>query len=222
MLDMEQFSFSQLQQLLQQQKLVEVITPETEPPVEITYIMESDAASELGLDPADKPDEAANYSLLQLDLDVIIPALAPYRCRELLRRVKRRELEYTSSRPKARYLLPSLAASATTSNREDDERWVRQQMDRAAPQEDTDDTQLIPLQLALAKAAPAGSEARTSLYLDAATAHVLRELRTQLRRHATPEAAGPSLEACHAWLNANSGQPGADDDEWNSEQERSR
>ena len=60
MLGMEQFSFSQLQQLLQQQKLVEVITPETEPPVEITYIMESDAASELGLDPADKPDEAAN------------------------------------------------------------------------------------------------------------------------------------------------------------------
>ena len=209
LLGMEQFSFSQLQQLLQQQNLVEAIRctenddktfTTNEPPVQITYILEPDAASVLGQAPTTKD---SNYSLLQLDLDVAVPSLAPYRCRELLRRVKRRELEYTSSRPKARYLLPNITSSGGNHSKDDDERWVRLQMDRATVSSSSaqgelsaDAALLIPLQLALAKAAPPKSEARQSLYLDAAMGHVVTELRRQVQQscRATLPMPGCSLD----------------------------
>jgi len=236
LLGMEQFSFSQLQQLLLQQGLVVEAaasaavaaattntTTNTEPekPVQITYILDQDSASVLGQpfpEPTPEDENPPDLSLLQLDIDIVVPSLFGFRARELLRRVKRRELEYTSSRPKARYSLPTPSTTTTTTTaasssgtdprreaaaaKEEEERRVRQLIERAASQQElaAGDGDLIPIQLALAKAAPHQTEARRALALDAALSHLLGEL--ERRRLPAATRAWQVVEACEKMVEA--------------------
>jgi hypothetical protein len=137
--------------------------------------------------------------MLQLDMDVAVPALFPYRARELLRRIKRRELEYTSSRTKARYLLNARRAK----DEEQVKHWidtivssiskgcsVRQQVSLQPATSTTTTTTgpsdlLTPITAALAKAAPPRTEARMSAHFDTRLSHLLTQLQQrQQRAHA--------------------------------------
>lgn len=112
--------------------------------------------------------DSEHHSLLQLDTDVVVPALFPNRARELLRRVKRRELEHTSSRTKGRYIL-----MARKSKSED---AVKSMID-AAIQKHSLHPDLQPVIMALAKAAPPNTEARMAPHCDLRMSYLLERLR---------------------------------------------
>lgn len=190
-LGMEQFSFSQLQSLLLQRGLIEFVTQED--PVRVKYILEESSASMFGkAHPVG--DDALDLSLLQIDLSVRVPSLFPFRARELLRRIKRRELEYTSARTKARYnllatfssslILPSEELNArriTTAQaaKEEDEHLVRKAIDRAAKQNECG-VELNPVHWSLAKGAPPNTEARQNALLDARLCYLLSQVESRL------------------------------------------
>ena len=90
------------------------------------------------------------------------PSLFHYRCRELLRRIKQREFEYTSSRTKARNWLGSSKDQ------------VRQLLDDCVTGQGYS-THHIGAWLALARAAPEGSEARQTAQLDAQICYLLQQ-----------------------------------------------
>jgi hypothetical protein len=120
--------------------------------------------------------EEKDFSLLQMDVGVTIPSYFPYRARELLRRIKRRELEYTSSRTRARWLLQT-----STLTKSEDGRVVRQAIEQAVQQQRLPvSSELIPIYLALAKAAPPQTEARMAGHVDARTAYLWSQLEKQL------------------------------------------
>lgn len=214
-LGMEQFSYSQLRQLLIQRQIIQPVLDDD--PVRVVYILEQDAASVLGRPFAAVHEESASdLSLLQIDMDITVPNLFPYRARELLRRIKRRELEYTSSRTKARYLLSTglsssssssntAAAAAATNNqarrvaqaamtaaKDEDERVVRTQMEHCVTGQVVA-ADLIPVHLALAKAALPFTEARMAAHLDSRMAYLLAELRERVPAAAR---AWQVVEAC--------------------------
>jgi hypothetical protein len=220
LLGMEQFSYSQLRQLLFQRQLIQAVVVEDEP-VRVTYILEQDSACVLGQSFAVNDESAPDLSLLQLDMDITVPCLFPYRARELLRRIKRRELEYTSSRTKARYLLSTglssssmsqstsafaaatagsatnaqarrVAQAAVTAAKDEDERLVRTQIEKCVTGQGLS-ADLIPVQLALAKAAPPSTEARMAGHLEARMAHLLSELQERVPAAAR---AWQVVEAC--------------------------
>jgi hypothetical protein len=169
LLGMEQFSFSQLQQLLKSRNLIQEATVAPQP-IRVTYILEEESASTLGV------TEDKDVSLLQMDVDVTIPSYFPYRARELLRRIKRRELEYTSSRTRARWLLQT-----NTLTKSDDGRIIRQAIEQAVQQQRLPvSSELVPVYLALAKAAPPQTEARMAGHVDARTAYLWSQLEEQL------------------------------------------
>jgi hypothetical protein len=169
LLGMEQFSFSQLQQLLKSRNLIQEATVAPQP-IRVTYILEEESASTLGV------TEDKDVSLLQMDVDVTIPSYFPYRARELLRRIKRRELEYTSSRTRARWLLQT-----NTLTKSDDGRIIRQAIEQAVQQQRLPvSSELVPVYLALAKAAPPQTEARMAGHVDARTAYIWSQLEEQL------------------------------------------
>jgi len=102
-------------------------------------------------------NNAAN--LVEEDLEVFVPVLFHEKARDMLRRIKRRELEYTSSRSKAHKMLSS-------SNTEDEH--IKASIERCVNLENsTPQLSDIPTFLALAKAAPENSEAREIAHLDA-------------------------------------------------------
>lgn len=159
-LGMERLPFSQLQStLLQRNAIVRVIQP---PPVRATYVMRLPSSNTTP--PSD--DDDSSPAPWQWDMVCAIPHLFPFRARELLRRVKRRELEYTSSRTKGRYLL---AATSRSLNSED----VRQVVDSAVT-----DKSLIPQVVwhALAKGAPPHTEARRAAQLEAQWTYLLQDV----------------------------------------------
>ena len=101
------------------------------------------------------------------------------------RRPRRRRATTTSMDPRRE------AAAA----KEEDERRVRLLIERAASQQElAGDGDLIPIQLALAKAAPHQTEARRALALDAALSHLLGEL--ERRRLPAATRAWHVVEAC--------------------------
>lgn len=158
-LGMERMPFSQLQPtLLQRNAIVRVTEP---PPVKVTYVMRSvrDEAGEEGSTLLPPP--------WQWDMECSIPHLYPFRTRELLRRVKRRELEYTSSRTRARYLL-----SATVRQNHSTEE-VRHFVESAVQAEPHTVPQVV--WQALAKGAPPQTEARRAAQLEAQWAYLLQE-----------------------------------------------
>lgn len=160
------FSFSQLQEMLFAQNLVRKISND---PIRLTYVMKENTACPNPSDPVKDPlTENENHpALLQMDTDVAVPALYPYRTRELMRRVKRRELEYTSSRTKARYILVARKAK--------DEETVKAKIDQVVTGHELG-ADLQPVMAALAKSAPANTQARTASHVDARMSYLLEQL----------------------------------------------
>ncbi len=128
LLNMEQFSFSQLRTLLHQRQLIEPVmnhngNSSSSPvydPVRITYIMEQDAASTSLFPtlvtttpplPGNATDDNSNLSSLQFDMDIYVPHYMMYRLYEILQRLKLREQEYASCRMKGRLRLQSTLPS---------------------------------------------------------------------------------------------------------------
>jgi len=166
---METVAFSQLPQLLLNRGLVTKISND---PVELTYILRPDTAMPTRKEDStplnNSPSALTTPNLLQLDMDVSVPALFPFRTRELLRRIKRRELEYTSSRTKARYILMARRAQS--------EDLVKTRIDQVVAGHSLhEDVQ--PVLAALAKAAPPHSEARMALHYDLRMSYLLARLR---------------------------------------------
>lgn len=150
LLGMEQFPFNQLQQLLFTRYLIEPIAHEDS--IRISYIMETSNASVFG---------EAGGDTLQFDVDSTVPSLFPVRVRELMRRVKKREMEYTAARAKAKYLIP---------HGRDDSR-LKEVIDTAALDVDS-----VQLHMALAMGAPEQSEAREIAKCDAQLSYLMGQL----------------------------------------------
>lgn len=157
---LERFSFAQLQSLLISHDLVRRNPQHGVEPVRLTYICK--IANSINPPPPDgfstNDDEERIPALLQLDMDIWVPSLFPFRCREILRRIKRRELEYTSSRTKGRYILMARKAK--------DEEDVKTKIEDVVAKEQLG-RDVIAVQTALAKAAPPRTEARMVSYTDA-------------------------------------------------------
>mmetsp|Transcript_6047 Transcript_6047/g.8837 ORF Transcript_6047/g.8837 Transcript_6047/m.8837 type:complete len:516 (+) Transcript_6047:60-1607(+) len=150
----ERFNFADLNFLLLNKEL---ISEKTNEPMSFTYVIDSSSSVE--------------QQLLSLDMDVNVPSLFHYRCRELLRRIKQREFEYTSSRTKARNWLMSGRAS---------EDKVRQLLeDCVVGKGYTLDH--IGAWAALGRAAPEGSEARQTALIDSQICFLLDRAETHAK-----------------------------------------
>jgi hypothetical protein len=171
----ETMRFYEIQSLLMQNKLI-LLLPKPAPIVLKYVIKESEEGAESSGADGDADALAAPLTM-DLHNDVYVPNLFPYRARECLRRIKRRELEYTSSRTKARYLIMASRAK--------DESSVKTKLEQAI----CGSKQLgqWPILACLAKAAPPHSEARTTVTLDAKIAYLLQQV-----EHA-------QLQAAQAW-----------------------
>jgi hypothetical protein len=175
----DRMNFADVQQLLFSKELV---TDATKEPIVLIYVMTQVSASpSFGEPPSDNPEQIP--SVLSFDTDVYVEGVFHYRARELLRRIKRREFEYTSSRTRARNLL--------VAGRANDE-LVRERIDDAVYGRGyTPDH--IPVWLALAKAAPAKSEARAAAQMDAKVCLLLERLEHHCR---AAQAAWDVVDAC--------------------------
>ncbi|KAL7562972.1 hypothetical protein ACA910_018611 [Epithemia clementina (nom. ined.)] len=165
---LERFNFSGLQQLLLSNNLVK---PMSGNPVKLTYIMKEDTATTYCPPPpplGSKGDDDVFEPLqFQFDMDVMVPSLFPFRSREILRRMKRRELEYTSSRTKARYLLMARRAK--------EEEDVKMMIDQVVSGHQLG-SEYIPIFTALAKAAPPHTEARRAAQCDAKVSFLMAKI----------------------------------------------
>ena len=166
---LERFSFAQLQTLLVNHNLVRQNPQQRVDPVRFTYVLKANNAT--NAPPPDAftldPDEDRTPSLLQLDMDIWVPSLFPFRCREILRRIKRRELEYTSSRTKARYILMARKSK--------DEENVKVKIEDSVAKELLG-RDMIPVQNALAKAALPRTEARMVSHTEARLSYWVERL----------------------------------------------
>jgi hypothetical protein len=167
----DRFPFSQLQRVLAQNRLFVKISDE---PVELAYLLKPVTAlpSNDRQMLSSSQSDMHKSSLLQLDMDVSVPTLFPFRCRELLRRIKRRELEYTSSRTKARYLL-----SARRPKSDESAKLLIDEVvgGRAI------DTELQPVLAALAKSTPPNTEARMASHYDMRLGYLVERAREQFQ-----------------------------------------
>ena len=160
----ERFNFADLQFFLTSKNLISDATNE---PCSFTYIL----------------NQEHEHTVLSMDLDANVPSLFHYRCRELLRRLKQREFEYTSSRTKARNWLMTGRAS---------EDKVRQVLDDCVTGQGFTKKHICGW-LALARAAPEGSEARQTALLDAQICYLL----DRAEQHATAaQSAWHVVESC--------------------------
>ena len=157
--EVERLNFSDLQQVLFTKQLVQLANNDR---VLLTYCMTPDTGHN-----ACSPLQGAIPSLLQFDMDVFVPSLFHNRAREIFRRIKQREFEYTSSRTKARNFL--LASKCS-------EDLIRLNMDECTKGQGYSMEAHFPIWLALARAAPEG-EARRSAQLDARLCMCLNEAR---------------------------------------------
>lgn len=120
--------------------------------------------------PPSFPDITQN--MLSCDVDIDVPHLFHSRCRDILRRIKIREYEYTSCRTKAlRTVELTKAAEDVVKDRL--ENIVKGKALTAGH---------LPVLLALAKAAPKGSEARISAHTDAKTSLLVERLEEHCER----------------------------------------
>lgn len=108
---------------------------------------------------------------LIFNMNIDVPSDFHPRIIELLRRVKRRELEYTSSRTKAlKILLNSITDGSNSNNNTDkEEAFIKSKIDEVVSGRGTMGKMqhYLPVLMALAKSAPVGSEARNAAHLDA-------------------------------------------------------
>lgn len=168
----EKMRFHELQTLLMQAQLIHLLPKPA--PIVLKYVIKADqpAPAMASLDDestssAAAADGAVAPMTMDLHNDVHVPNLFPSRAREILRRIKHRELDYTGSRTKARYLL--MAGRAM------DENVVKTKIEQAivgAHMEPED----WPVHAALAKAANPHSEARAVAQLDAKTCFLLEQV----------------------------------------------
>jgi chromatin remodeling complex protein RSC6 len=194
LLECESLNFSQLHQTLLSKNLVLPVGPEEEPTV-LTYVMTEKTTSpqeppgteqssgSLASTAAAEADDDHTHQVLSFDMDVSFPGLFHYRARDVLRRIKRREFEYTSSRTKARYLLVASRGN---------EDIVKNKIEQAVSGQ-AFSVENIPVFLALAKAAPPNSEARNASQIDAKTCALVERLDECSR---SAEAAWDLVEAC--------------------------
>jgi hypothetical protein len=173
----DRMNFADVQQLLFSKELV---TDATKEPIVLIYVMTQDSSSPSFGEP---PNPEQIPSVLSFDTDVYVEGVFHYRAREFLRRIKRREFEYTSSRTRARNLLVAGRAN---------DKLVRQRIeDAVCGRGYTPD--YIPVWLALAKAAPAKSEARAAAQIDAKMCLLLERLEHHCR---AAQAAWHVVDAC--------------------------
>jgi hypothetical protein len=154
----ERMSFSNLKELLLSRDLISVANLD---PILITYIMREQTASTkqvLGSLQAEAQVVNTSAQMLSFDIDVHVPSFFPYRARELLRRVKKREFEYTSSRTKARYVLMGF--------NKNNEEVVKSKIEHAICGKGFS-SEHTPVFQALAKSSPPVSEARAAAQIDA-------------------------------------------------------
>jgi hypothetical protein len=111
-------------------------------------------------------DPDHNPTVISFDMDVAIPSFFNYRARDLLRRVKKREFEYTTCRTKARYLLVASKGN---------EDMIKTRIEKAVSGQGYERDN-IPVFLALAKAAMPHSEARGSAQIDARTCDIVARI----------------------------------------------
>ena len=175
----DRMNFADVQQLLLSKAL---ITDATQEPTVLTYIMTPDTASPaFGEANSEHPEQIPH--VLSFDTDVYVEGVFHFRARELLRRIKRREFEYTSSRTRARNMLVAGRANEeVVKTRIEDAVCGRGYM-----------PDHIPVWLALAKAAPPKSEARASAQIDAKTCFLLERLEHHCR---AAQAAWDVVDAC--------------------------
>jgi hypothetical protein len=179
----ERFPFSQLQRLLQHRGLFVKISDE---PVQLSYLLRPETALPSNdRDLSKEQLQNLHSSLLQLDMDVSVPSLFPYRCRELLRRIKRRELEYTSSRTKARYLLATRRSGTATASSRGAEEAARALVDDVV-REGAIHSSLEAVLAAIAKSTPPRTEARMAVHYDLRMGYLVERVREHL--HAAQEA----------------------------------
>jgi chromatin remodeling complex protein RSC6 len=174
----ESFPFCQLQQLLLRHNLLRSLARD---PVELTYILKSSTASPLLQDL-----ETHNHNHLSIDMDVLVPAYFPFRIRQLMRRVKRRELEYTSACAKGRQLL--------TARRAVSDGIEKAQIDKAVNDHSLH-PELQPVYAALAKSAPANSEARRAAQINMQLCYLFEQLN---EHYEAALAAWDTVERCQA------------------------
>ena len=160
----ESMRFQDLQNLLTQKKLIMLLPKPA--PIVLKYVMKAQQESPDG----EGGQEDAAPMTMDLHNDVYVPNLYPNRVRELLRRIKRREMDYTSQRTKGRYLLMASRAK--------DESVVKTKIEEAICGEAIGEW---PALVCLAKAAPPHSEARITAELDAKIAYLLTEVERSQR-----------------------------------------
>lgn len=168
LLECESLNFGDLQATLLSKNLVFPLQPEEDPLV-LTYIMKHNTVS---------PQEPTrndtilplphghHHQVLSFDMDVFIPSFFHWRAREIMRRIKRREFEYTSSRTKGRYMLVASRGN---------EDLVKTKIGECISGYGYA-VENIPIFLALAKAAPPNSEARGAAQTDAKTCALIGRL----------------------------------------------
>ena len=164
----ESMRFHELQTQLMQSKLI-LLLPKPAPIV-VKYLMKANTvipgtSSDVQDGAAAPPEILAAPITTDLHNDVYVPNLLPSRARECLRRIKHRELDYTGSRTKARYLIMASKAK--------DESVVKAKLDQAICGTTIGDLDVL---ACLAKAAAPHSEARTVAELDAKIAFLLDQV----------------------------------------------
>ena len=136
---------------------------ESEKPADETSAASATAIARRRAAYATQEDPDHNPTVVSFDMDVAVPSFFNYRARDLLRRVKKREFEYTTCRTKARYLLV-----AAKGNEDSIKTKIEKSVSGQGYEVDN-----IPVFLALSKAAMPGSEARGAAQIDARTCDIV-------------------------------------------------
>lgn len=169
LLECDSLNFGDLQKTIRKKNLVSAVGLD-EDPIELTYVMnETNGSIQEPLPPTPKGSTATpghHGQLLSFDTDVYVPSFFHWRSREIMRRIKRREFEYTSSRTKARYMLV-----ASRGNEDTIKTKIGECISGQGYAEEN-----IPIFAALAKAAPIGSEAKGAAQIDSKTCALIGSL----------------------------------------------
>lgn len=185
LLECDSLNFGDLQATLLAKKLVTPVQAQDDPII-LTYIMNPTNVSPQEIPPKGtivEVPEGHFPQVLSFDMDVNVPSFFQWRAREIMRRYKRREFEHTSSRTKGRYALV-----ASRGNEDLVKTKIGECIGGQGYLEEN-----APIFLALAKSAPANSEARGANQADAKTCALVGRL-DECTRHA--QAAWELVEDC--------------------------
>jgi len=123
-------------------------------------------------DTSDDAMEDVDPNMLSFDIDIDVAHLYHSKCRDILRRIKIREYEYTSCRTRALRTVEQTKAS---------EDVIKERLENIVKQKGLTSGHQ-PVLAALAKEAPEGSEARIVAHLDARTALLVDRLETHCQQ----------------------------------------